>query len=81
MQIEIKTLDNGSAGTAELPDEIFATKPRTDIMARVVHWQQAKARAPKTRTGSSSSTKSTAIRSSGVTAALGVNSCGRAGDS
>jgi large subunit ribosomal protein L4 len=45
MQIEIKTLDNGSAGTAELPDELFAAKPRADIMARVVHWQQAKRRA------------------------------------
>ena len=28
MQIEIKTLDNGSAGTAELPDELFAVEPR-----------------------------------------------------
>src|SRR5215471_8893181 len=45
MQIEIRTLDNGSAGTAELPDEIFAVVPRADIMARVVHWQQAKHRA------------------------------------
>ena len=45
MQIEIKTLDNGSAGTIELPDAIFATTPRPDIMARVVHWQQAKRRA------------------------------------
>ena len=45
MQIEIKTLDNGSAGTAELPDEIFAAIPRADIMARVVHWQQSKRRA------------------------------------
>ena len=45
MQIEIKTLDNGSAGTAELPDAIFGTEPRADIMARVVHWQQAKRRA------------------------------------
>ena len=45
MQVEIKTLDNGSAGTAELPDELFATKPRADIMARVVHWQQSKRRA------------------------------------
>ncbi|HUN53459.1 MAG TPA: 50S ribosomal protein L4 [Candidatus Sulfotelmatobacter sp.] len=45
MQIEIRTLDNGSAGTAELPDEIFAVEPRADIMARVVHWQQAKRRA------------------------------------
>ncbi len=45
MQIEINTLDNTSAGTIELPDEIFAAAPRADIMARVVHWQQAKRRA------------------------------------
>ena len=45
MQIEIKTLDDGSAGTAELPDAIFGAEPRADIMARVVHWQQAKRRA------------------------------------
>ncbi|CAH2601658.1 50S ribosomal protein L4 [Rhodovastum atsumiense] len=45
MQIEIKTLDNGSAGTADLPDEIFGAEPRADIMARVVHWQLAKRRA------------------------------------
>jgi large subunit ribosomal protein L4 len=45
MQIEVKTLDNGSAGTAELPDEIFAVSPRADIMARVVHWQQSRRRA------------------------------------
>ena len=50
MQIDIKTLDNGSAGTAELPDEIFATEPRRDIMARVVHWQLAKRRAGTHRT-------------------------------
>ena len=45
MQIEITTLDKASAGSAELPDEIFAAKPRADIMARVVHWQLAKRRA------------------------------------
>jgi large subunit ribosomal protein L4 len=45
MQIEIKTLDNGTAGTAELPDAYFAATPRADIMARVVHWQQSKRRA------------------------------------
>ncbi len=45
MQIAITTLDNGRAGTAELPDELFAAKPRADIMARVVHWQLAKRRA------------------------------------
>ena len=45
MQIEIITLDNGRAGSVELPDEIFAISPRADIMARVVHWQLAKRRA------------------------------------
>ncbi|MCE0743471.1 50S ribosomal protein L4 [Acetobacter sicerae] len=45
MELDIKTLDNGSVGTATLPDEIFAVAPRADIMARVVHWQLAKRRA------------------------------------
>jgi large subunit ribosomal protein L4 len=45
MQIAITTLDSTSAGSAELPDEIFAARPRADIMARVVHWQLAKRRA------------------------------------
>jgi large subunit ribosomal protein L4 len=45
MQIEIRTLDNGTAGSIELPDAIFAAAPRPDIMARVVHWQQSKRRA------------------------------------
>jgi large subunit ribosomal protein L4 len=44
MQIAITTLDQGSAGSADLPDDIFATKPRADIMARVIHWQLAKRR-------------------------------------
>ena len=44
MKLNITTLDNGSAGEADLPDEIFAAKPRADIMARVVHWQLAKRR-------------------------------------
>jgi large subunit ribosomal protein L4 len=45
MQIEIRTLDNGNAGSAELPDAIFAASPRVDVMARVVHWQLARRRA------------------------------------
>jgi len=44
MKLNIITLDNGEAGEAELPDEIFAAQPRADIMARVVHWQLAKRR-------------------------------------
>ena len=45
MQIEVTTLDKMAAGNAELPDDLFAAKPRADIMARVVHWQLAKRRA------------------------------------
>ena len=45
MQVSVTTLDGGDVGTAELPDDIFATSPRADIMARVVHWQQARRRA------------------------------------
>jgi len=50
MQIEMKTLDNGTAGTLELPDEIFGAAPRADIMARVVHYQLSKRRAGTHRT-------------------------------
>ncbi len=45
MKIDIITLDNGNSGhQADLPEEIFGASPRADIMARVVHWQQAKRR-------------------------------------
>jgi large subunit ribosomal protein L4 len=45
MRIDITTLDQGTAGSTELPDDLFAVTPRADIMARVVHWQLAKRRA------------------------------------
>ena len=45
MKINVITLDNTSAGEAELPDTLFGAEPREDIMARVVHWQLAKRRA------------------------------------
>ncbi len=45
MQVEIKTLANATTGMIELPEAIFGATPRPDIMARVVHWQQAKRRA------------------------------------
>ena len=45
MQINVITLDNGTAGSVELPDDIFAISPRPDIMARVVSWQLSKRRA------------------------------------
>ena len=45
MQVDITTLERTHAGSADLPDAIFAVKPRADIMARVVHWQLARRRA------------------------------------
>jgi large subunit ribosomal protein L4 len=54
MQIDITTLDQattqGTLGSAELPDEFFAVKPRADIMARVVHWQLSKRRSGNHKT-------------------------------
>nr|WP_294522365.1 50S ribosomal protein L4 [uncultured Rhodopila sp.] len=44
MQVDIITLENASAGSTELPDDIFKVTPRPDIMARVVHWQLSKRR-------------------------------------
>lgn len=45
MQVDVRTLDNGSAGSTDLPDELFAAQPRRDVIARVIHWQLAKRRA------------------------------------
>jgi large subunit ribosomal protein L4 len=50
MQVDIITLENAPAGTADLPDEFFATTPRKDIMARVVHWQLSKQRSGNHKT-------------------------------
>jgi len=45
MKINVITLDNKAAGELELSDAVFGLTPRKDILARVVQWQQAKARA------------------------------------
>ena len=45
MQIQIKTLDGAEVGTMDLPEAIFGQAPRVDIIARVIHWQQARRRA------------------------------------
>jgi large subunit ribosomal protein L4 len=44
MKLDVYDFDAKAAGSAELPDEIFAVAPRADIMARVIHWQLAKRR-------------------------------------
>ncbi|SKA11695.1 50S ribosomal protein L4 [Consotaella salsifontis] len=42
MDITIKTLDGGEAGTVTLAEEIFGLEPREDILQRVVRWQLAR---------------------------------------
>jgi large subunit ribosomal protein L4 len=42
MRAEVKTLDAGSAGEVELSDAIFGLEPRTDLIHRMVRYQQLK---------------------------------------
>jgi large subunit ribosomal protein L4 len=42
MKASVKTLDSGSAGEIDLKDEIFGLEPRSDILHRMVRWQQLK---------------------------------------
>ncbi|MDD2795325.1 50S ribosomal protein L4 [Acidocella sp.] len=44
MKYDIYDMDAKTAGSAELPDEIFGIAPRADVIARVIHWQLAKRR-------------------------------------
>lgn len=45
MELDVKTLDGGSAGSVSVSDGIFGLEPRTDIIQRVVRWQLAKRQA------------------------------------
>jgi len=45
MKVNVVTLENKAAGELELNDAVFGLAPRKDILARVVEWQRAKARA------------------------------------
>jgi large subunit ribosomal protein L4 len=42
MQANVTTLDAASAGSIELDDEIYGLEPRTDILHRMVRYQQLK---------------------------------------
>ncbi|MEO0793264.1 MAG: 50S ribosomal protein L4 [Pseudomonadota bacterium] len=42
MQVEVLSLESGSAGTLDLNDEIFGLEPRVDILHRMVRYQQLK---------------------------------------
>ncbi|MEJ8476586.1 50S ribosomal protein L4 [Roseibium algae] len=45
MELQVKTLEGGSAGSITVSDEIFGLDPRTDLIHRVVRWQLAKRQA------------------------------------
>jgi large subunit ribosomal protein L4 len=45
MRAEVRTLDAGRAGEVELSDAIFGLEPRSDLIHRMVRWQQLKRRA------------------------------------
>ena len=45
MKLKVTNLDAKDVGEIELDEAIFGTKPRRDILARVVNWQLAKRRA------------------------------------
>ncbi len=50
MKYDIYDMDAKTAGSAELPDEIFGIAPRADVIARVIHWQLAKRRSGNHKT-------------------------------
>lgn len=45
MKIDVKTLDDKSAGSLDLNEDIFGLEPRTDILHRCVRYQLAKRQA------------------------------------
>lgn len=45
MKYEIRNFDNKKVGEVQLTPEIFSAPVRSDILARMVHWQLAKRRA------------------------------------
>ena len=45
MELRVKTLEGGAAGSITVSDEIFGLEPRTDLIHRVVRWQLAKRQA------------------------------------
>lgn len=44
MKLEVKSLENKKVGDVTLPSAIFGETVRSDIIARVIHWQLAKRR-------------------------------------
>ncbi len=45
MELEVKTLEGGAAGSITVSDGIFGLEPRADLVHRVVRWQLARVQA------------------------------------
>ncbi|MTI15668.1 50S ribosomal protein L4 [Rhodobacteraceae bacterium RKSG542] len=45
MELEVKSLGGGVAGSITVSDEIFGLEPRVDLIQRVIRWQLAKRQA------------------------------------
>ncbi len=45
MKMDVQTLDAKTAGSVDLPEDIFGLEPRADILNRMVIWQRAKRQA------------------------------------
>lgn len=59
MKTDVTTLENKSAGSLELSDDIFGLEPRSDILHRMVRYQLAKRRAGTHSTQGRSEVKGT----------------------
>nr|WP_321444192.1 50S ribosomal protein L4 [uncultured Cohaesibacter sp.] len=42
MELQVKTLDGGDAGSVAVSEDVFGLEPRADILARMVRYQQMK---------------------------------------
>lgn len=45
MKVDVLSLDNKKVGDIALPEDVFGSEIREDIISRVIHWQLAKRRA------------------------------------
>ncbi len=62
MKVDVKTLDNKSAGDITLAESVFGVTPRSDVVARVVKWQLAKRRSGTHKVRSRSEVSSTTAK-------------------
>jgi len=59
MELEVKTLAGGTAGTVTLSDEVFGLEPRADLLQRMVRYQELKRQAGTHKTKGRSEVKAT----------------------